>query len=139
ASVLTVVYGTYPPAQRLRLLLPLCERWNVCVPPKTDAVNEDDYCRGVVQQLALKAGRVCDMNEDRNSVETLSTMSTVVCMNDRLDSIWCEGRIQPTCFGVDGGATHGQHSYSGDGTVYVEDLCSSTWDSDITIYAKRCA
>ncbi|ORC84797.1 receptor-type adenylate cyclase, partial [Trypanosoma theileri] len=120
--VLTVVYGTYPPAQRLRLLLPLCKRWNVCVPPKTDGVHEDDYCRGVVQQLALKAGRVCDRKGDRNSVETLSTMSTVASVNDRLDFIYSEDRIQPTCFGVDGGATHCQHSYSGDGTVYVEDL-----------------
>ncbi|KAH9600950.1 Adenylyl cyclase class-3/4/guanylyl cyclase [Trypanosoma melophagium] len=138
AFVLTVMYGIFPPAQRLKLLLPLCERWNVCVPPKANSLCEDDYCRAVIQRLALKAGRVRDRNGDNDDVETLFTMSTFLSMYNRCDSTEGEDKMEVVDFGVVDATSAGRNGSSSSYSVVVDDICSSTWDSDFTIYAKGC-
>ncbi|PWV19561.1 putative receptor-type adenylate cyclase [Trypanosoma cruzi] len=62
ASVLGVLFGTFAAPQRLKALLPLCQRWSVPVPSGAGAGRDKEACRAAMERLAAK---VCGVIEKR--------------------------------------------------------------------------
>ncbi|EKF27833.1 receptor-type adenylate cyclase, putative [Trypanosoma cruzi marinkellei] len=75
-SVLTVTYGTLAARQRLRALMSLCDRWNVRLPRRPSVVQDEEYCRLVIDRLAVKISNVMEQKAqlgiDQNMSFTLS-------------------------------------------------------------------
>ncbi|EKF28041.1 receptor-type adenylate cyclase, putative [Trypanosoma cruzi marinkellei] len=61
-SVLAVLFGTFAAPQRLKALIPLCQRWSVPVPSGAGAGRDKDACRTAMERLAAK---VCGVIEKR--------------------------------------------------------------------------
>ncbi|KAK7199232.1 receptor-type adenylate cyclase [Novymonas esmeraldas] len=58
AYVLTSCFAPYPPAQRMRELQPLLNKWNVGAPARVPQVSEEDYCQGLINRLAVRIATV---------------------------------------------------------------------------------
>ncbi|ORC83529.1 putative receptor-type adenylate cyclase [Trypanosoma theileri] len=87
--VLRMVYGVFPPAQRIKLLLPLFQRWCVCVPPRSDPVGEDTYSNDLIRVLSLRVGRVMERKLIVGGLGLFSPVSTDIsfCFTG---SMFCE-------------------------------------------------
>ncbi|CBH10698.1 receptor-type adenylate cyclase GRESAG 4,putative [Trypanosoma brucei gambiense DAL972] len=87
-SCLHAVFGTVPLSQRQKLLLPLCERWQVSLPPSSKATWNEEYCEGVIRRIAVKVGRVadhCAASGSEHSVSTLGSASLIIISNHGLE------------------------------------------------------
>ncbi|ORC80835.1 uncharacterized protein TM35_001421030, partial [Trypanosoma theileri] len=124
----------FPCVQRLKLLLPLCKRWSVRVPPRSDSVGEDTYSNDLIQRLALKLGRVMERKLSVGGLGLFSPVSTDVsfCFSG---SMFSEGRpgFDACRFRNRSSATQ---TFSVDISSFREEMCSKTADSIVTIYAK---
>ncbi|KAH9578413.1 Adenylyl cyclase class-3/4/guanylyl cyclase [Trypanosoma melophagium] len=60
ASVIIVLFSSFPAPQRAKTIQPLLQRWNVRVSRKPTNMSHEDYCRDLIQKLALKLGRVME-------------------------------------------------------------------------------
>ncbi|KAF5219180.1 hypothetical protein ECC02_007876 [Trypanosoma cruzi] len=89
-SVLTVTYGTLAAPQRLKALMPLCERWNVRLPRRPSLVQDEEYCRLVIARLAVKISNVMErkaqLGMDQNMSFTLS--ATAPGAHDTASGTW---------------------------------------------------
>ncbi|KAF8291181.1 hypothetical protein TcYC6_0122200 [Trypanosoma cruzi] len=89
-SVLTVTYGTLAPRQRLKALMPLCERWNVRLPRRPSFLQDEEYCRLVIDRLAVKMSSVMErkgqLGIDQNMSFTLS--ATAPAAHDTASGTW---------------------------------------------------
>ncbi|PBJ75301.1 receptor-type adenylate cyclase [Trypanosoma cruzi cruzi] len=89
-SVLTVTYGTLAPRQRLKALMPLCERWNVRLPRRPSFLQDEEYCRLVIDRLAVKMSSVMErkgqLGMDQNMSFTLS--ATAPGAHDPASGTW---------------------------------------------------
>ncbi|AAZ10966.1 receptor-type adenylate cyclase GRESAG 4, putative [Trypanosoma brucei brucei TREU927] len=87
-SCLHAVLGTLGPSQRQKLLMPLCERWQVSLPPSSKATWNEEYCEGVIRRIAVKVGRVvdhCAASGSERSASTLRSASLIIISNHGLD------------------------------------------------------
>ncbi|KAK7199354.1 receptor-type adenylate cyclase [Novymonas esmeraldas] len=58
AFVITSCFAPYPPVQRIRELQPLLGKWNIGAPPRHRNVSEEDYCKGLINRLAIRISSV---------------------------------------------------------------------------------
>ncbi|PWV07753.1 putative receptor-type adenylate cyclase [Trypanosoma cruzi] len=74
--MLAVLFGTFAAPQRLKALLPLCQRWSVRMPRGAGAGCDQDVCRVVIGRLAAKVCGVIKKSVSGDSIEGgLRTMS----------------------------------------------------------------
>ncbi|KAK7199465.1 hypothetical protein NESM_000922500 [Novymonas esmeraldas] len=66
AFVITNCFTPYPPAQRIRELQPLLAKWNIGAPPRHRNVSEEDYCKGLINRLAV---RISDVTHTRQLLQ----------------------------------------------------------------------
>ncbi|PBJ69664.1 receptor-type adenylate cyclase [Trypanosoma cruzi cruzi] len=137
-SMLTVAYGIFAARQRLKALMPLCERWNVRLPRRLSFVQDEEYCRLVIDRLAVKMSSVMErkgqLGIDQNMSFTLS--ATAPGAHDPASGTW--GRRS-------GGQSRGRHSnvtVSQSNSVDVHNFTAdeprfSTDDSVFTVRARR--
>ncbi|RNC55919.1 receptor-type adenylate cyclase b, partial [Trypanosoma cruzi] len=137
-SVLTVTYGTLAPRQRLKALMPLCERWNVRLPRRPSFLQDEEYCRLVIDRLAVKMSSVMErkgqLGIDQNMSFTLS--ATAPAAHDTASGTW--GRRS-------GGQSRSRHSnvtVSQSNSVDLHNFTAdeprfSTDDSIVTVRARR--
>ncbi|AAZ10979.1 receptor-type adenylate cyclase GRESAG 4, putative [Trypanosoma brucei brucei TREU927] len=82
------VFGAFAPAHQQQLLMPLCERWQVSLPPSSKATWNEEYCEGVIRRIAVKVGRVadhCAASGSEHSVSTLGSASLIIISNHGLE------------------------------------------------------
>ncbi|KAK7199440.1 hypothetical protein NESM_000918900 [Novymonas esmeraldas] len=68
AFVITSCFAPYPPAQRIRELQPLLAKWNIGAPPRHRTVSEEDYCKGLINRLAI---RIATVSHARQRLENM--------------------------------------------------------------------
>ncbi|AAZ12813.1 receptor-type adenylate cyclase GRESAG 4, putative [Trypanosoma brucei brucei TREU927] len=66
AGCIDALLGTFPAAQRQKMLATFCERWRVKKPPGVDSWNEAS-CRSVTRRIAAKVGCVMDFGTRNTS------------------------------------------------------------------------
>ncbi|ORC86670.1 uncharacterized protein TM35_000261220, partial [Trypanosoma theileri] len=120
----------------LKLLLPLCKRWSVRVPPRSDSVGEDTYSNDLIQRLALKVGRVMErkLSVGEDDVVLFSPVSPVLSFGFS-GCLFSEDKP-----GFDGCSFCPRTSVTqipcADTSCTAEELCSKTADSIVTIFAQ---
>ncbi|KAK7199482.1 hypothetical protein NESM_000924500 [Novymonas esmeraldas] len=58
AFVITSCFAPYPPVQRIRELQPLLAKWSIGAPPRHRNVSEEDYCKGLINRLAIRIATI---------------------------------------------------------------------------------
>ncbi|KAK7199573.1 hypothetical protein NESM_000936600 [Novymonas esmeraldas] len=67
AFVITSCFAPYPPVQRIRELQPLLAKWSIGAPPRSQHVSEEDYCKGLINRLAVRIAAITQLREMRTS------------------------------------------------------------------------
>ncbi|KAK7201406.1 hypothetical protein NESM_000203100 [Novymonas esmeraldas] len=73
AFVITSCFTPYPPVQRIRELQPLLAKWSIGAPPRHRNVSEEDYCKGLINRLAI---RIATITQARQGAAALSFASS---------------------------------------------------------------
>ncbi|KEG05337.1 receptor-type adenylate cyclase [Trypanosoma grayi] len=134
-SILRVLFGTFVPSRRLKLLQSLCQRWSVRVPRKTASMSENDYCRGIMQRLAMKISLVMDRKVLVNDGRSLGFSSANGAYADQLSRYSAAAsKSSKTMSWLSGGQ---RRSLFGRQSLMVDDLSVSAGDSIVTIHAKK--
>ncbi|EPY29756.1 hypothetical protein AGDE_09855 [Angomonas deanei] len=66
AAVLGNCFSPYPPQERIRQIQPLLQKWSIPVPPRNRRVPDDDYCRGLINRVAIKMSTVAQVKQKIN-------------------------------------------------------------------------
>ncbi|RNC44217.1 receptor-type adenylate cyclase [Trypanosoma cruzi] len=108
--MLAVLFGTFAAPQRLKALLPLCQRWSVPVPSGDGEGCDQDVCRLAMERLAAKVCGVIKKSVSGDSIEGgLRTMSL-----SEGAVIWSDGALRLRRFSVERAGLLGElHRRSG--------------------------
>ncbi|KAK7199457.1 hypothetical protein NESM_000921300 [Novymonas esmeraldas] len=63
AFVITSCFAPYPPVQRIRELQPLLAKWSIGAPPRHRNVSEEDYCKGLINRLAIRIATITQVRQ----------------------------------------------------------------------------
>ncbi|EKF33309.1 receptor-type adenylate cyclase, putative, partial [Trypanosoma cruzi marinkellei] len=137
-SMLTVAYGIFAARQRLKALMPLCERWNVRLPRRASFVQDEEYCLLVIDRLAVKMSSVMErkgqLGIDQNMSFMLST--TAFGAHDPASGTW-RRRSGRQSRGRDSNVAVSQSNSVEVNTFTADEPRFSTDDPPVTVRARR--